>query len=63
MADDPPKRKQNFTEYLKVAATQIEQRRKLWEALSIYIHSNGGWVTSLPTRKVCAFRFQESRHC
>jgi hypothetical protein len=26
----------------------LEQRRKLWEALSAFIHSNGGWVTSLP---------------
>jgi hypothetical protein len=32
-------------------ALEFEQRRKLCEALSAYIHSNGGWVTGLPGTK------------
>lgn len=29
-------------------AANFEARRRLWEALSEFVSSNGGWVTSLP---------------
>jgi hypothetical protein len=35
----------------KSRALEFEQRRKLWEALKAYIHSNGGSVTGLPGTK------------
>jgi hypothetical protein len=31
--------------------TEIEQRYNLWEALTAYIQSSGGWVISLPGTK------------
>jgi hypothetical protein len=53
MADDPKsKKKQNYVEYLKVEASQIERRKKLWDALSRFVHSQGdAWMISVPGAK------------
>ena len=40
----------------KARAEQIEQRRKLWQALTAHIQSDGDWVTSLPGTKHLRFR-------
>jgi hypothetical protein len=36
----------------------LEQRKNLWTALSKYVHANGGWVTSVPNRKVVRIECQ-----
>jgi hypothetical protein len=33
-------------------SSSLEQRQKLWEALAKFIHSHGGWVTSLPNKPI-----------
>ena len=52
---DPPKKKTTVSDWLNRPPQQrpdaFEQRRKLWEALTAYIHSNGGFVTSPPDTK------------
>ena len=58
MADNPhdKKKTQTVRDWInrlpeKSRALEFEQRRKLWEALRAYIHSNGGSVTGLPGTK------------
>jgi hypothetical protein len=54
MAADPPKKKA-ITDWINRPRQDkpdiTEQRRKLWEALTAFIHSNGGHVVSLPGAK------------
>lgn len=40
-------------------AAQSEQRRKLWETLTAFIQSNGGWVTCPPGTR--SLRFEARR--
>ena len=45
------RRARNFEEELKAKGLAVEQRKKLWEALSKYIHDNGCFLVSLPSEK------------
>jgi len=56
MANDPKAKPKTPSKWanpapIRSASTDFEQRRKLWEALTAYITSNGGWVTGLPGTK------------
>jgi hypothetical protein len=48
MADAPPKKAKAVTDWMNKPRQErpdvTEQRRKLWEALTVFIHSNGGNV-------------------
>jgi hypothetical protein len=46
----PGKRQESFEQRLKSAALQVAQHRKLWNALSDYIHSNGCFLVSPPSK-------------
>lgn len=56
MADGPPSKKpKTVTDWLNKPRSErldvTEQRRKLWGALTAFIHSNGGNVVSAPGGK------------
>jgi hypothetical protein len=42
------KRYENYEQQIKASGQAIEQRKRLWAALSDFIHANGGWVVSRP---------------
>jgi hypothetical protein len=42
------KRYENFEQQIKTTGQAVEQRKRLWEALSDYVHAQGGWVISRP---------------
>ena len=55
MADSPPPKKKAISDWINRPRQNkpdiAEQRRKLWEALTAFIRSNGGHVVSLPGTK------------
>ncbi len=45
MADDPPKR---LPVDAKQTTAELQRRKRLFDALSVFIRKHGGWLTSAP---------------
>jgi hypothetical protein len=68
MADAPPKKGKVTTDWIneprQERPDENEQRRKLWEALTAFIHSDGGNVVSPPgAQNDSALSYRKIQRC